>query len=136
MGRYAGHAFEGAQEMVSAQTCDAREIGQLVGLYDSTLQMPQHAGNSSGVPRQDPTPSRTVGHLNDGPGQLESEFLERVRPYYRHPGPGRERCKRPKRGKAIQAERTARPPRIVRESLEQLRIELKGETAVTFTVLV
>ena len=136
MGRNAGHAPEGTQKVVAAQTRDAREVSETVRLCDSRLQVPQHAGNSSRVPRRSPTPWSALGQLNDGPSQLESELLEGARASKRHPGPRSERRQGAKRGKAILAERIASSPRVVHHALEQLGIELKGEAAVAFAVLV
>jgi hypothetical protein len=75
-----------------------------------------------------------MGHLDDGPGQLESELFEGVRPCERPPGPGCKGCEGAERGKAVKTERAASAPGVVRESLEESGIELKGKTAVALTM--
>jgi hypothetical protein len=111
MRRDARQGLERAQEMVAAER----------------LQLTQHPHDSCRVSRRRRgcIPPRIARHPNDGTGQLQRDLLEQILSAHRHPGARRQRCERAQRWQAITIERGACGSRIVRETLEQLGVELK-----------
>src|SRR5262249_48894657 len=136
--RDTGHVAEGAKEVVGAQTRDPRELRERVALVEPGLEPAQYAGDApamraggaGGVTR---APVEPADH---GGAELEGDLFERVLPCHRRRSPRAERRQGAMRRNTIALEHTARRARVVRQPLEERRLELERQAAVAFAMLV
>ena len=121
--------------MIPAEARAAGELAERLRLAGSRLQPAEHPADASQISRQRPrVPAAAPLEPDDRTGKLEGDLLEGVASSEDGPGPCRQRRKGAERWHSIMIECGAPSPRIVRQALEQLGVELEGQASIAFAV--